>query len=163
MHLNGSPQTPEEGVLHAFMRIGRRMKARQPGDAVDHSLHIVLFMLKCSGPTRLSDLAAKVEIDASTMSRHVRSLEQAGLVRRSPDPDDGRASRVELTDEGLTQFEASSKRRQELLTQAMAGWDLDDIKTFERLMTRFADGVNNVADARGEAASPEPTEVLENR
>lgn len=143
-------------------------------------------MLKCSGPTRLSDLASKVEIDASTMSRHVRSLEQAGLVRRSPDPKDGRAFRVELTDEGLTQFEASSKRRQELLTQAMAGWDLDDIKTFERLMTRFADGVNNVADARGEApvaepaaaqqtdqpmgqqtarhaASPDPTEALENR
>ncbi|MFC0625973.1 MarR family winged helix-turn-helix transcriptional regulator [Kribbella deserti] len=160
MHLlDGSPQTPEEGVLHAFMRIGRRMRARQPGDAVDHSLHIVLFQLKCTGAIRLSDLAAKVEVDASTMSRHIRSLEQAGLVQRSPDPNDGRATRVELTEHGLVQFEAASKRRQELLTQAMAGWDIDDIKTFERLMSRFADGVNNVADER--AASPETTEALE--
>jgi len=130
------------------MRVGRRMKARQPGDTFDHSAHLVLFALKCSGPVRLSDLAAMVEVDASTVSRHVRSLEQAGLVSRTPDPDDGRAFQVELSEEGRAQFEAASKRRQELLTKAMEGWDPADIKTFETLMSRFADGVNSIADER---------------
>lgn len=163
------PRTPVEGVLQAFTRIGRRLKSKQPGDTIDHSAHLVMFMLSCSGAIRLSDLAARMEIDASTASRHVRALEQAGLLRRSPDPDDGRAFRVELTDAGAREFEAASKRRLELLTRAMDGWDAADIETFEKLMTRFADGVNSFADERAgragqAAASPQiPEQKLENR
>ncbi|WP_051084623.1 MarR family winged helix-turn-helix transcriptional regulator [Kribbella catacumbae] len=155
MHVNESgwaPQTPVEGVLHAFTRIGRRLKSKQPGDTIDHSAHLVLFVLRCNGALRLSDLAGKMEIDASTASRHVRALEQAGLVRRSADPDDGRAFRVELTEQGTAEWEAASKRRMELLSQAMDGWTDTDIETFEKLMTRFADGVTSLVDARDGAS-----------
>ena len=54
-----SSQTPIEGVLHAFTRIGRRLKGKQPGDTLDHSAHVVLFVLRCSGALRLSDLAGR--------------------------------------------------------------------------------------------------------
>jgi len=150
MHVNDAyvPETPIEGVLHAFTRIGRRLKTKQPGDTIDHSAHLVLFVLRCSGAMRLSDLANRMEIDASTASRHVRALEQAGLVRRSADPDDGRAFRVELTEEGVQEWETASKRRMGMLIQAMEGWSESDIKTFEQLMTRFADGVTSIADER---------------
>jgi DNA-binding MarR family transcriptional regulator len=147
-----SPQTPIEGVMHAFTRIGRRLKAKQPGDTIDHSAHIVLFALRCNGALRLSDLAGQLELDASTASRHVRSLEQLGLVRRSPDPDDGRAFRVELTEEGIEQWETSARRRMELLSAAMEGWSDEDVQTFERLMTRFADGVAALTEAPSSAA-----------
>lgn len=142
---NSAP-TPIEGVLHAFTRVGRRLKGKQPGDNLDHSLHVVLFVLRCSGALRLSDLANRIELDASTASRHVRALEQLGLVRRSPDPDDGRAFRVELTEQGVEEWESGARRRMELLTAAMDGWSEDDILTFERLMTRFADGVASLTD-----------------
>ncbi|GAA3549621.1 MarR family winged helix-turn-helix transcriptional regulator [Kribbella ginsengisoli] len=142
------PETPVEGVLHAFTRIGRRLKSKQAGDTIDHSAHLVLFVLRCNGALRLSDLAAKMEIDASTASRHVRALEQAGLLQRSADPDDGRAFRVELTEQGVAEWEAAAKRRMQLLSQAMDGWTQSDIETFEKLMTRFADGVINLVDER---------------
>ena len=147
-----TPQTPIEGVMHAFTRIGRRLKAKQPGDTLDHSAHVVLFALRCNGALRLSDLAGKLELDASTASRHVRSLEQLGLIRRSPDPDDGRAFRVELTEQGIEQWEASARHRMELLSAAMEGWSEEDVQTFERLMTRFADGVAAVTEAPSSAA-----------
>ncbi|TCC39652.1 MarR family winged helix-turn-helix transcriptional regulator [Kribbella sindirgiensis] len=147
-----TPQTPIEGVMHAFTRIGRRLKAKQPGDTIDHSAHIVLFALRCNGALRLSDLAGKLELDASTASRHVRSLEQLGLIRRSPDPDDGRAFRVELTEQGIEQWEASARHRMELLSAAMEGWSEEDVQTFERLMTRFADGVAARTEAPSSAA-----------
>jgi DNA-binding MarR family transcriptional regulator len=155
MHVNDGwvPQTPVEGVLHAFTRIGRRLKSKQPGDTIDHSAHLVMYMLRCNGALRLSDLAAKMELDASTASRHVRALEQVGLIRRSADPDDGRAFRVELTVDGEREWLTSSKRRMELLSQAMDGWDESDIETFAKLMTRFADGVNNIVDERAESAA----------
>ena len=147
-----TPQTPIEGVMHAFTRIGRRLKAKQPGDTLDHSAHVVLFALRCNGALRLSDLAGKLELDASTASRHVRSLEQLGLIRRSPDPDDGRAFRVELTEQGIEQWEASARHRMELLSAAMEGWSEEDVQTFERLMTRFADGVAARTEAPTSAA-----------
>ncbi|RZT20026.1 DNA-binding MarR family transcriptional regulator [Kribbella sp. VKM Ac-2569] len=147
-----TPQTPIEGVMHAFTRIGRRLKAKQPGDTLDHSAHVVLFALRCNGALRLSDLAGKLELDASTASRHVRSLEQLGLIRRSPDPDDGRAFRVELTEQGIEQWEASARHRMELLNAAMEGWSEEDVQTFERLMTRFADGVAARTEAPSSAA-----------
>ncbi|MFF1820931.1 MarR family winged helix-turn-helix transcriptional regulator [Kribbella sp. NPDC058245] len=136
-----TPQTAIEGVMHAFTRIGRRLKAKQPGDTIDHSAHIALFALRCSGALRLSELAARMELDASTTSRHVRALEQLGLVRRSPDPADGRAFRVELTEQGIEQWEDNARRRMELLGAALEGWSEEDVETFGRLMTRFADAV----------------------
>jgi DNA-binding MarR family transcriptional regulator len=164
MHVNDGwvPQTPAEGVLHAFTRVGRRLKSKQPGDTIDHSAHLVMYMLRCNGALRLSDLAAKMELDASTASRHVRALEQVGLIRRSADPDDGRAFRVELTEAGAREWETSFKRRMELLSQAMNGWDDSDIETFEKLMTRFADGVTNLVDERTDSAAVPQQNTEEN-
>jgi DNA-binding MarR family transcriptional regulator len=164
MHVNDGwvPQTPVEGVLHAFTRVGRRLKSKQPGDTIDHSAHLVMYMLRCNGALRLSDLAAKMELDASTASRHVRALEQVGLIRRSADPDDGRAFRVELTEDGEREWETSFKRRMELLSQAMNGWDESDIETFEKLMTRFADGVTNLVDERVDSAAVPQQNTEEN-
>ena len=152
MHVNPDedwvPKTPEEGVLHAFMRVGRRMRSRQPGDTIDPSTHFVMFALRWGGPVRLSELASRCQIDASTVSRQVRTLEDAGLIERSPDPNDGRAFRIQLSDTGRTQLDESMQRRKELLARAMEGWKPSDIKTFEQLMTRFADGVNKIAEER---------------
>jgi DNA-binding MarR family transcriptional regulator len=50
---------------------------------------------------RMSDLAERVLLSPSGLTRLVDRLVAKRLVRRLPDPDDGRASRASLTDEGL--------------------------------------------------------------
>jgi MarR family transcriptional regulator, transcriptional regulator for hemolysin len=60
----------------------------------------VLMNLKHASWRTQHDLAGAVGIEGPTLTRHVDGLEQRGLVRRSPVPDDRRAVRVELTDEG---------------------------------------------------------------
>ncbi|MCW2939379.1 MAG: MarR family transcriptional regulator [Actinomycetia bacterium] len=54
-----------------------------------------------SGPQRQADLAAEFGTDSARMTRTVQRLERAGYVRRVPDPDDGRATRVEPTPASL--------------------------------------------------------------
>lgn len=49
---------------------------------------------------RMTALAARTNATLPRLSHVVRKLEERGLVRRSPDPDDGRATRATLTDEG---------------------------------------------------------------
>ncbi len=53
------------------------------------------------GETRIGDLAAADHCSQPTMTTHVRRLEEAGLVTRAGDPDDGRAVRIRITDEGV--------------------------------------------------------------
>jgi DNA-binding MarR family transcriptional regulator len=50
--------------------------------------------------TRLSDLAAQAQVTKATAGFLVDQLEGSGLVTRVPDPDDGRARLVTITDKG---------------------------------------------------------------
>ena len=52
------------------------------------------------GEARISDLAELDHCSQPTMTTQVRRLEDAGLVARTPDPDDARAVRIRITTEG---------------------------------------------------------------
>ncbi len=52
------------------------------------------------GQTRISDLAALDHCSQPTMTTQVRRLEDAGLVTRTPDPNDARAVLIAITEEG---------------------------------------------------------------
>jgi DNA-binding MarR family transcriptional regulator len=49
---------------------------------------------------RMGELGARARLAKQTMTTMVRLMERDGLVTRAPDPDDGRAQRVRLTDRG---------------------------------------------------------------
>jgi DNA-binding MarR family transcriptional regulator len=59
--------------------------------------------------SRLSDLAAQAQVTKQTASLLVAALEREGLVERIPDPADGRARLIRLTQKGLI---ASAQARQ---------------------------------------------------
>ncbi|HLR99594.1 MAG TPA: MarR family transcriptional regulator, partial [Mycolicibacillus parakoreensis] len=61
----------------------------------------LLAAIETLGDARIGDLAAADHCSQPTMTTHVRRLEDAGLVTRSTDPDDGRAVRIQITDAGL--------------------------------------------------------------
>lgn len=62
----------------------------------------VLQRLDVSQGRRLTDIGAELLCVKSTITRLVDRLEAAGLVLRTPDPDDRRAQRLVLTDSGET-------------------------------------------------------------
>jgi DNA-binding MarR family transcriptional regulator len=59
-----------------------------------------LEALAREGALRLGRLGQLLGITPSTLSRNLTRLEETGLVRRSPDSNDGRAFRVDLTEKG---------------------------------------------------------------
>src|ERR671921_1748667 len=97
-----APETAEDALMSLMMALGRRLRQRQPGDVVDYSSFPLLKLLSHQGPMRLSALAAVLGLDASTVSRHARQLEDRGLIERTEDPHDGRASRVAISEAGNT-------------------------------------------------------------
>ncbi len=51
---------------------------------------------------RMQDLAARVVLSRTRVSRLVSELERVGYIERVPDPDDGRATLARITPEGRT-------------------------------------------------------------
>jgi len=59
-----------------------------------------LASLERLGPCRLTTLAAREGVTQPAMTQLIARMEQAGLVERTADPDDGRVVRVQITDAG---------------------------------------------------------------
>ncbi|MEV0683855.1 MarR family winged helix-turn-helix transcriptional regulator [Nocardia sp. NPDC050378] len=98
---------------------------------------VVLFRLVCDGPMRSGALAEAVNSDASTVSRQVAQLVERGLVVRTADPDDGRATVLRATDYGRETADRIRNRRRESITIVTEDWTQDDRERFADLLTRF--------------------------
>lgn len=137
MHVN-EPESAEDALTQLMMMIGRRFRARLAGDSVDPSQAALLYVLKVRGALRLGDIADVMQLDASTVSRHVQQLADRGFVERGPDPDDGRASIITLTDDGRAGLTSSYEQRRAILAEALADWDDADRELLRTQLSRLA-------------------------
>jgi predicted MarR family transcription regulator len=67
----------------------------------------------------------------------VAELVRRELVRREPDPSDGRASLLAITDAGREVCERVRTLRRGLLAAAVSGWTDAELDTFAGLLGRF--------------------------
>ncbi|HSE09569.1 MAG TPA: MarR family transcriptional regulator [Nocardioidaceae bacterium] len=137
------PATAEEAVMVTLARLGRRMRQRMPGEDLDFSAILLMKALLQGGPMRLSTLAAALDVDASTVSRQVRHLEDRGLLERTCDPDDGRASRIALSTEGRTRLEAGAQRRRALVGGLLESWPPEDRERLRTLLNRLLEELDH--------------------
>ena len=140
--LSTKPPTPVDSVLLALMSIGRLMRQRVDGDVLDPGSIWLLKNLHSRGGMRISELAGCVNLDASTVSRHVAQLQALGLVERTGDPEDGRASLLGITTEGRARLEQAFDRRRALLTGRVQDWPADDLDQLARLLNRFVTDID---------------------
>ena len=144
--LNAQPQSPEEAVIGLLMQAGRRLRTRHPEDQVDPSMFPLAKQLMCHDGMRLSDLAAAVELDASTVSRQIKQLEDKAIVERTPDPADGRASLIRLTDDGQQILHAGMRRRFDRIKSVLEPWSETDRRQLQSLLTRLASDLRDAND-----------------
>ena len=86
---------------------------------------------------RATELAESFAVHKSTVSRGLATLEQLGLVERVPDPTDGRARLVRLTEEAERRVEMVRRRRHEQLAAVLEDWQPDDLTTLARLLDQL--------------------------
>jgi DNA-binding MarR family transcriptional regulator len=90
-------------VSRLALHLRRRLEPVFERYDLDGGLFDVLATLRRSGaPYRLSptELFSSAMLSSGAMTSRIDRLEQAGLVARTPDPDDRRGVLVGLTDEG---------------------------------------------------------------
>jgi DNA-binding MarR family transcriptional regulator len=144
------PSAPAEAttgqqLLLALLTIGRRIRPRTGSSDLDPSSVFVLHHVQERAPLRLSDLAKCIRLDSSTVSRQVKNLEDLGHLARSGDPDDRRASRLRLTDQGRAALDEAMRARAALIDRATADWPAKDREQLTTLMTRLVESLDRVA------------------
>jgi DNA-binding MarR family transcriptional regulator len=132
----------EDDFLLALIAISRRIRARGPEDALDPGAFLVLHTVACNGPARPSEVAERLQLDASTISRHLRNLERAGLVLRGSDPHDRRAARVCVSAPGQTVLDEGFQARRARVSAAFETWPAEDRHALLGLLTRLADDLS---------------------
>lgn len=139
---------PTSGDLFAaLLRLGRALKRLAGTGPVDGPTLGVLMEITSRQPVRLSDVAATLGLDTSTISRHVGALERGGYVARESDPHDRRASRLVVTELGASAMADALGRRRALVDAATSNWSAPDRDALLRLLTRLGDDLARVTDA----------------
>jgi DNA-binding MarR family transcriptional regulator len=128
--------------LPRFGRLVHALKSQLTGENRDRAALVLLYPLCRLGPLRQGTLADLVHADPSTVSRHVATLVDRGLVRRVADESDGRASRLVVTDGGQAALDALRSEREMHLDRALAHWSDDDVATFSTLLGRLLDDLS---------------------
>jgi DNA-binding MarR family transcriptional regulator len=131
-------ESAEEAVLALMMQVGKRFHTRHANDRIDPSIMAVLHILDCHDGMRLTDLAGKMHLDASTVSRHVKHLEDHGLVIRASDPDDRRATQVAISDSGRGLLAETIQRRLDALREVLSHWSDEERDTLQHVLTKLA-------------------------
>ena len=90
-----------EALFRAQATVHSQLLAADVWDRLSPSEYGVLYALSTAPEgLRITELSADALITQAGISRLVARLEGSGLLERVPDPDDGRASRIRLTEAG---------------------------------------------------------------
>lgn len=129
------------GLLFVHSRLLRQIDARlEKADVISLDVYDLLLMLEESpkGRLRMSELAERVLISRSGMTRFVDRLEKDGLLKREPDAKDRRSMYAVVTKKGLKERERAwpvySKAIQELFASKLSE---DEARQLSDTLKRF--------------------------
>ncbi|GAA3772306.1 MarR family winged helix-turn-helix transcriptional regulator [Micromonospora maritima] len=136
-----------ETEVALLMRLGeatRRGTGTMEHRLLDRAAYVILRHLDVAGPQNVSALAARLNLDGSTVTRQVSALQRDGLIARTPDPADGRGTVISATAAGLQRMAAVQAARTRLYGEMLASWSETDRDTLAELLHRL----NEALDAR---------------
>ncbi|MEV6613430.1 MarR family transcriptional regulator [Streptomyces sp. NPDC051051] len=128
-------------VLLRRARANQGEMAREVHPDLEPAAYGLLVRLEELGRQRATELAAYIGVGKATMSRQLRALEQLGLVAREPDPADGRAWLVALTEEGRTRVGRVREARRARYVSQLAHWDRGAVAELARLLHELNQGM----------------------
>jgi DNA-binding MarR family transcriptional regulator len=129
-------------LLVSMHRIVRHLRRSRTTTVLHPTQFLALMLIADEQPIRIGEIATRVPCSQPTATTTVASLEEAGLVRREPDPVDGRATAVVLTEAGAATVEASGRQAAEELGKLLRRLDESD----RALVLKAGEALSRIAD-----------------
>jgi DNA-binding MarR family transcriptional regulator len=119
----------------------RRLRQVPVADALTFPETAALGRLDRGGPAAAADLARQEEISPQSMGATLGELEARGLVKRQPDPDDGRRILLSISAAGRRELNRRRNVRVKQLSEGLADFtdsELEQLATAAPLIERLA-------------------------
>ena len=119
----------------AIVRTARRLRqeaAGAGGAELTPTAASALATVERHGPLTPSELAEIERVKRPTATRTLRVLEDAGLLDRAPDPDDGRSALVSVNSVGRERLRRLRGRKNAYLARRMRDLPAADLEALER-------------------------------
>lgn len=151
-------------LFHALIRVQKlllsaRSIAPTLRAGLDSVAYPVMFAVHREGLVGISDVASLLHSDVSTVSRQVSGLVAHGLLEKKPDPSDGRATLVSVTDSGQVALEEMQAIRGLWFQRLLADWSHHEAGTFTADLHRLGDALDTNLRERG-ATTPSALSAL---
>lgn len=141
-------------LLMALFSTVRHLRPTGPDQGCDLPTMYVLYQVLVQPGIRVTEVAGEVGLDASTVSRHVSALVNAGYLARTTASDDRRAVALEITHSGGAMIEQVARSCSELFQRAFADWSAEDRRRFVDSALRFAGDLGTLRPSTADAPSP---------
>jgi DNA-binding MarR family transcriptional regulator len=131
-------------LLVSMHRIVRHLRRSRDAALMHPTQFLSLMLIADEQPIRIGEIAARVPCSQPTATTTVAALEEAGLARREPDPIDGRATAVVLTEAGAATVEAAGQQAAEELSKILDRLDESDravVLQAGAILSRVTDGL----------------------
>lgn len=125
-------------VDHAVQHLSRSMATRL---GITGPQRLVLRVLGKRPRIAAGELAALLHLDASTMTGHIRKLEELGLLERRTAEDDARRAVLSLTTRGKKLDVNTPGTIEAAMESVLASMSVGDIAVVESFLSRFAEAV----------------------
>lgn len=130
---------------HALARIA----AHDTGNEAPSAQWRTLNTLEGQSGMRLGALARATRTTQPGMTRMIGTLEEAGFVRRSPDPADSRATLVSATDDGLEALRQWRTQIRDALAPRFAHLSAADWQAMQRVAEILAEHTQDTTTRTG--------------
>ncbi|WP_432510232.1 MarR family winged helix-turn-helix transcriptional regulator [Kineococcus sp. SYSU DK001] len=129
-------------LLETLRSVQWRLRRRSHGDLHDLGVtpaqgRVLRVVGRCDDPPRMGAVAEHLHIAPRSLTDLADPLEQAGLLRRTPDPDNRRSTLLDLTPAGRAVLDELHRRSRESAAAAFAVLDPDDRRRLLDLLRRL--------------------------
>ena len=141
----------EVGVMIRRVKrvIGER--ARAVHEELQPASYLILGYVAEHGPMRASEVKDAFGIDKGAISRQVQHLIDLGMLDRTPDPEDGRATLLTVSDAARRRLADVAAHRRTWLDEQLGDWTTAELVDFAAMLARY-----NAALNQRSAHPPEP-------
>ena len=127
--------TDSQNLAHSVIWLARRLRQERRSDLTPGQL-AVLGALSVQGPLTPRAIAAHERVQPPSITRTVNCLADAGLVIRTPHPEDGRQRLIGVSEKGTEVLVLERARRDQWLAESF-----NDLTVDERAWLRKATGI----------------------
>lgn len=105
----------------------------------------VLIALQDGRADTQRDLARFAKVEQPPMAQMLARMERDGLIQRTPDPADGRSSRIALTEPARMRLPKACSVLLDGNREALSGFTDEETKQFLNLLTRLISNLDRIA------------------